>query len=166
MVLTKSELIGSLKHEVKILQHLAGKVDPAKQDYRPTPGQRSTLELLQYLSIMGPTLIAQTHVGKFDPAAWTAKEKDAATLTFDQAVAAIGAQADGYAKTLGAMSDEDFRAEINMFGTPQSRGSFIVNLVLGGHAAYRTQLFCYLKACGRGELGTMNLWGGADPPAK
>jgi hypothetical protein len=25
-------------------------------------------------------------------------------------------------------------------------------------------LFCYLKACGRDELSTMNLWGGADAP--
>ena len=30
-------------------------------------------------------------------------------------------------------------------------------------AAYRTQLFCYLKSCGREELGTANLWRGVDP---
>jgi hypothetical protein len=38
-----------------------------------------------------------------------------------------------------------------------------VNLVLAGNAAYRTQIFLYLKACGREELSTANLWGGADP---
>ena len=48
-----------------------------------------------------------------------------------------------------------------MFGTPMSRGAFIVNLVLSGSAAYRTQIFLYLKACGREELSTANLWGGA-----
>ncbi len=32
--------------------------------------------------------------------------------------------------------------------------------MLNGHAAYRTQLFLYLKACGREELSTMNLWAG------
>jgi len=26
------------------------------------------------------------------------------------------------------------------------------------------QLFMYLKACGREELNTMNLWGGVDAP--
>ena len=51
-----------------------------------------------------------------------------------------------------------------MFGRKSSRGALLVNLVLGGHAAYRTQLFCYLKACGRDELNTMNLWAGADGP--
>ena len=33
-----------------------------------------------------------------------------------------------------------------------------------GYAAYRTQLFVYLKACGREELNTMNLWAGMDAP--
>jgi hypothetical protein len=52
-----------------------------------------------------------------------------------------------------------------MFGQKHSRGGFIVNLVLCGCAAYRTQLFLYLKACGREELSTMNLWAGMDAPA-
>ena len=47
MVLTKSELIASLQNEVRILLHLAGKVDGSNLDYRPTPKQRSTLELLR-----------------------------------------------------------------------------------------------------------------------
>jgi hypothetical protein len=58
MVLTKEELISSLRREVRILVHLAGKVDKSKLDYRPTPKQRSTLELLQYMAIMGPTQVA------------------------------------------------------------------------------------------------------------
>jgi hypothetical protein len=37
MVISKSELISSLQNEVRILQHLAGKIDRAKLDYRPTP---------------------------------------------------------------------------------------------------------------------------------
>ncbi len=28
------------------------------------------------------------------------------------------------------------------------------------------QLFLYLKACGRNELGTIDLWDGVDPPPK
>ena len=56
MVLTKPELIESFQNEVHILLHLAGKVEPAMHDYRPTAGQRSTLELLRYLTVMGPAL--------------------------------------------------------------------------------------------------------------
>ena len=165
MVLTKSELIGSLQHEVHILLHLASKVDRAQLDYRPTPKQRSTFELLRYLSIMGPGLVQATKGGGFDPAAWTKLQQAADARDFDQTLAAIAAQKELYATELGAISDEGYRQVVDMFGTKTTVGAFLVNLVLAGHAAYRTQLFNYLKACGREELSTMNLWAGVDAPA-
>jgi hypothetical protein len=166
MVLTKDELISSLKHEVRILLHLASKVDPAKLDYRPTPKQRSTLELLQYMAIMGPTQIAVIKAGAFNrpalSAAWGPADAAAKAMNFDQAIAAIRKQPDEYARLLNEWTEADFRAEIDMFGNKSTRGRQLVNLVLNGHAAYRTQLFCYLKSCGRAELNTMNLWAGMD----
>lgn len=164
MVLTKSELIASLQSEVRILLHLAGKVDRTMLDYRPTPKQRSTIELLRYLSMMGPTLVRYTMTGSQDPNLWGDAAKAADARDFDQAVAAIAAQHDEYASLLGAASDADFRVEVDSMGGKVSRGSTLVNLVLCGCAAYRTQLFLYLKACGREALGTMNLWAGVDAP--
>jgi hypothetical protein len=165
MVLTKSELIASLQNEVRILLHLASKIDRAKLDYRPTPKQRSTLELLQYLTMMGPAIVQSAKAGTFDMAAWTAAEQAAAARDFDQTLAAIAAQTNAYATLLADLSDADLRAEIAPFGDKTTRGAFIVTWVLCGCAAYRTQLFLYLKACGRDELGTMNLWAGVDAPA-
>ena len=83
---------------------------------------------------------------------------------FDGVLAMLAKQSDDYAQLLGAFTDADFRTEVDMFGRKATKGSHIVNLVLSGHAAYRTQLFLYLKACGRDELNTMNLWGGMDAP--
>src|SRR5688572_2732226 len=165
MVLTKSELLASLQNEVRILLHLASKIDRATLDYRPTPKQRSTLELLKYLSIMGPEVVKAAKAGTFDPAAFTVAQTAAEARDFDQTLAAIAAQTDEYASLLADVSDGDLRAEIEMFGRKTVRGPFIVNLVLCGCAAYRTQLFMYLKACGREELNTMNLWAGMDAPA-
>jgi hypothetical protein len=165
MVFTRSELVGSLQHEVNILLHLAGKLDRSQLDYRPTPKQRSAIELLRYLTYMGPMLVKFANSGNFDPAVWTAEKSAADARDFDQTLAAIADQRDFYARELGNLSDADFRGEIEMFGRTHTRGAFLVNMVLCGHAAYRTQLFCYLKACGREELTTMNLWAGADPPA-
>jgi hypothetical protein len=70
-------------------------------------------------------------------------------MNFDQAVSAIQKQSDEYTRLFSAWTEADFRREIDAFGTKSTRGSLLVNLVLGGHAAYRTQLFCYLKSCGR-----------------
>jgi hypothetical protein len=164
MVLTKSELIESLDHEVRILLHLSSKIDRSMLDYRPTPKQRSTIELLRYLSLMGPMLVKFAKAGAFDPAVWTVEEKGAAGRDLEQTLAVIAGHSDLYASLLGDMSDADFRTEIEMFGNKTTRGAFIVNLVLCGCAAYRTQLFVYLKACGREELSTMNLWAGTDAP--
>jgi hypothetical protein len=163
--MTKAELVGSLQNEVRILLHLAGKVDRTRLDYRPTPKQRSTIELLKYLTMMGPALIRAIKGADFDTAAWTALEKAAEARDFDQTLAALAAQKDEYAMLLGDMSDADLRTEIEMFGDRGTRGALIVNLVLCGCAAYRTQLFLYLKACGQEELSTWNLWAGMDAPA-
>lgn len=165
MVLTKSELVSALQNEVRILVHLAGKADASNLDYRPTPKQRSTLELVRYLTMMGPEIVRGAKAGTFDEAAWAAAEQAASALTFEQAVAAIAAQADTYAALLADVTDADLRAEIDVFGEKSTRGAFLVNWVLCGCAAYRTQLFLYLKASGREELNTMNLWSGVDAPA-
>lgn len=165
MVLTKSELIASMQNEVRILLHLASKIDRSQLDYRPTPKQRSTIELLRYLTMMGPALLQAAKAGDFDVAGWTAAEEAAAKRDFDQTLVVLAEQSGVYTAMLDDMSDADFRAEIEMFGFKSSRGSFIVNQLLCGCAAYRTQLFLYLKACGREELNTMNLWAGMDAPA-
>jgi hypothetical protein len=167
MVLTKEELLSSLRHETCILVHLASKVEPHMLDYRPTPKQRSTLELLRYLAVNGPTYLGLIERDGFNGpaigAAWTASEQRMAAMSFEEAVETIRAQADEYDRLLAGWSDEFLRSEIEMFGTRFSRGKMLVMLVLNAHAAYRTQLFLYLKSCGREELGTMNLWAGQDP---
>ena len=132
MVLTKEELISSLQNEVRILVHLAGKADKSKLDYRPSPKQRSTLELFQYMVIMGPMIVRAIKVGTFDGAAWGAAEAAAKAMSFDQAVAAIEKQSDEYAHILSGWTDADFLGEINMFGRKSSRGSLLVNMVLSG----------------------------------
>ena len=163
MVLTKAELIGLLQNEVRILQHLVTKVEPTMLDYRPTPGQRSSLELLKYLTVMGPVLVKSALNGSFDVAEWERRDKAASEMNFAQVTAAIAAQSDEYRRLLDPVPDESFRDQVDMFGQKYTVGSFIVSVVFGGCAAYRTQLFCYLKACGRAELSTMNLWAGMDP---
>src|SRR6185369_6240793 len=105
MVLTKQELIGSLQNEVRILLHLAGKIDRNKLDYRPTPKQRSTLELLRYLVVMGPQLIRAIKAGAFDPAVFTAAANEANAMNFDQVLGAIEKQSGTYAQLLSTFSD-------------------------------------------------------------
>ncbi|PYT19806.1 MAG: hypothetical protein DMG58_35465 [Acidobacteria bacterium] len=151
MVLTKDELINALQNEMRILHHLASKVDPAKLDYRPTPKQRSLLELLQYMTIVGPIHLRACLADAFDREAWgntwRTEEAAAKVRNLEAVKAAIAKQPGLFAELLSSCTD---------------RGSMIVSLVLCHFAAYRMQLFLYLKACGREELSTLNLWAGMD----
>jgi hypothetical protein len=166
MVLTKQELIGKLEHEVRILLHLASKVNPAKLDYRPTPKQRSLLELLQYLSIFSPIHLRTIKVGTWDMDAWSnawrTEEAAAKARSLEEIKDAISKQPVLFSELLGSLTDADLRAEMEMFGTKSSRGSWLVWMVLCHYVAYRMQLFLYLKACGREELSTLDLWAGMD----
>jgi hypothetical protein len=162
MVLTKQELIESLQKEVRILVHLCGKVQPEMLGYRPTPKQRSLLELLRYLTVMGPALVPSIKAGAFLEKEWTSAEAAGAAMDFTAVVKSLESQAAFYADAIHGFSDDELRGEIELFGVKGKRGPMLVDLVVCGHAAYRTQLFCYLKACGRPELNTMNLWAGVD----
>ena len=166
MVLTKDELIAAFQKEVQIFVHLISKVDPAKIDYRPSAKQRSVLELVQYMTIMAPAMTESIKGGEFTREAmgaiWGPRDTVSKTLNWEQAVAAIGRQSDEMTNCVGTWTDADFRSEINMFGQNMTRGAAMVNMVLCGYAAYRMELFLYLKAMGREELNTMNLWAGAD----
>lgn len=167
MVLSKPELVASFQNEARILNHLLTKIDHSKLDHRPAPAQRSTADLVKYLSMMGPTLVGVALAGTFDRPAWNAAEREAADQTFEDAVNRIAVHGDTYARLLAGVSDAELRDEIVIFGNKSTRGAVLVNLALCHCAAYRTQLFLYLKASGREELATSNLWFGADPaPAR
>jgi len=162
MALTKQELIGLLQNEARILMHLTTKIDRDKLDYRPTPKQRSTIELLRYLSIMGRGLVPAILTGNFDGEAWGKATAAAEAKDFDAILKDLDGLGAFYASALSDVSEADLGGETELFGHKASRGYFITFLVSSGHAAYRTQLFLYLKACGRDELNTMNLWQGID----
>jgi hypothetical protein len=164
MPLTKEELIACLQKEVRILVHLCGKATPEMLDYRPTPKQRSTIELLRYLTLMGPILVESIRQGAFLQDEWVAAQAKLDAMDFDAIVKSLESQSGFYADAINGFSDDELRGEVEMFGNKASRAAMLVDMIVCGHAAYRTQLFCYLKACGRDELNTMNLWAGVDAP--
>ena len=167
MVLSKAELIASLQNEVRLVVHLVSKAVPAHLDYRPSSSQRTTLELIRYVSMMGPTIIRWSLANTSDFDIWTKADAAAKERSFEQAKDAIAAQHAEYADLLSGLTEADFRAEVTDFdGNKTSRGAFLTNLVLGGCAAYRMQLFLYLKAGSAPAINSANLWSGMDMPTQ
>jgi hypothetical protein len=169
MVLTKEEAIASLQNEVRLVLHLMSKIEPSMLEYRPSPKQRSMIELCRYFVVMAPVQLRFIVAGNFTMetwiAAWRPEEAAANSLNLDQVKAALAKQPALFADLLKPCTESDFRTEIEMFGNKATRGMWLIRLPLTHYAAYRMQLFLYLKACGREDLNTMNLWAGVDGSA-
>ncbi len=170
MVLEKDELVDRLNHEVRILLHLLSKARPADLAYRPTRGQRSLQDLLEYLTIFPVIHLRTVAAGVWDRdawgAAWRTEQAAAKGRSLEEIRNAISRQPAMFAQLISPLTNEDLRLEMEMFGRKSSRGELLVWMLLCHYASYRMQLFLYLKACGREELGTMDLWAGVDAVAR
>ena len=164
-MITKQQLLDSMQHEVNVIKHLATKVPADRYEWRPTPGQRSMGELMQYLTVcaLSPTLYAVN--GNWDSNEEVGKEMESSTS--DNFAERMDAQ---MAKIAEALADIDEHSaakhECQMpWGAPCTQGDFLGNAPLKALTAYRMQFFLYLKQGGCPELSSPNCWIGMDPPA-
>lgn len=163
-MITREQLLDSMRHEVKIIRHLATKVPPGTWDWRPTPGQRSMLELLQYLTCCGSIGTVFAATGTWDHA--EAIEKDAESVTPETFDAAMQKQMALLEEVIRSLPEADLltRDAKLPWGAPTKLGLGLVDMGLKPLAAYRMQFFLYAKQAGNSALGPANCWVGVDPP--
>jgi hypothetical protein len=155
-----------MRHETKVIQHLATKVPSAQLDWRPTPGQRSTLELLRYLTTCALVPTRAMIAGNWDDA--EALENASGDVTPGDFAAAMDRQMQAVEQAIRAIPDEDLltKATTAPWGTPTVLGISLVDYCLKPLVAYRMQLFLYAKESGNAALGPANCWVGRDPPKR
>ncbi len=154
---TKENFIKSLENEIRIIKHLGTKVTPSMLEYRPSPAQRSTLELLKYLSTAGSGMMKAVLHNDTKVLADFNEFRDSVTLeNFSEK---MDAQLADMKENFAKFSDEDFSKEADFYGKALV-SEHMIN-ILRTFSAYRMQLFLYIKANGV-SVNTMNLWGGMD----
>ncbi len=164
-MITKEHLAASMVHECNICIHLFAKFSPEAYSYRPSPQQRSTAELMQYLAICGIAGVRSMAEGN-----WTAfgelKER-VQNATPEDFPALMEKQKEEITAYIASLSDEALatqEAKVPGVGVVPL-GAAILNGPLKWLTAYRMQLFLYAKACGATDIGTSNAWSGMDMPA-
>ncbi len=160
---TKQQIWDSFKRELSIIKHLAEKVPVGQEHHKPTEKQRTTLELLQYLGAMGVGMLAAIAAGDaagFAPYADRSKE-----VTVENFAEMIDQEEGEMKEIYDAFTDAALAEDITLFGRTQSRAVFILEH-LKTMTGYKMQLFLYAKASGSEHIGTSNVWGGVDAPAK
>ena len=164
-MITRADLLNSLLHECTVTQHLYTKLGPASFDYRPSATQRSTLELLQYLSVIGiagATCMVERDWKRFAPFSERAK-----TMAADGFVEAMDRQKGELVALFGTLTDERLAQDAPLpAGVVQPLAVALMNGPVKWLTAYKLQLFLYAKATGATTLTTANAWRGVDPAPK
>jgi len=162
-MIDRQDFLDSLLKECEICKHLYTKIAPDTFDFRPTPGQRSTLELLRYLAVCGS---ASMHVmtNGSDWSLWKPYTAHIAEMPHEDFPAAMDRQAEVMKKIFLAIPDEDLRAKEvkHPTGTTMPMGVGLMRMTFSWLTAYRMQLFLYAKQSGAEEIGTSNNWAGMD----
>jgi len=164
---TKDQLLASLKSETAIIKHLATCVPADQLEYRASPAQRSTLELLQYLTMTAESSVRFGVSGSWDSSeAVEAASKSVTLATFAKA---MDRQLRQVTAQLKPFSDKQLakKAVKHWNGKTMPLSVMLVELALKTLVAYRMQLFLAAKASGATTIGSSDLWmGKSAKPAK
>ena len=165
-MLNKNDLLDALTREIDLTRHLMTKVEGERLNYRPTEGQRTTLELLRYLSFCGLGGSMAMADGNWDRYKELAAKSE--TLTAEQIPGALDEQERELRAFYGELTDDQFANQeaTTPLGEKLSLGRALLEAPVKWMTAYRMQLFLYAKAAGDASLSTYNCWGGMDKPAE
>lgn len=162
-MITKETLLASLEHETRVVKHLAGKIPADRLSWRPTPGQRSVLELLQYLTRAASGIGFFLVNGNREHSEGQKAESEQVGL--HNAQQALDRQMQRMTTLLNGVSSADLanRDCVLPWGMTLKLGDALLETSIKFMTGYRMQLFLYLKELGRTELNTANCWAGRDP---
>jgi hypothetical protein len=160
-MLTKPEFLAALKRETTILSHLAAQLKPRHLAFRLTPPQRSTLELLQYLTINAQAGVGYYLTGSWDH--WDDLEAASKGVNLRNFPVALKAQERSVSRMLATVS-EDWSTRLvrpmSGKGRPIPLATALFETTLTMCIGYRMQLFLQAKAAGLAKLGSADLWAG------
>ncbi len=164
--MNKDQLLKSMLHEINVAKHLFVKLPVGSYDFRPTPGQRSTTELLRYLTYCGIGIAKAAYTGSFE--AVKPYSAAAAQISPAEFPAAMDRQAAALKEFLTGIPDAEFEnRDVSLPPIMVGKlGEALVNASLKFLAAYRMQLFLYAKMAGAKDLDTWDCWRGMENPGK
>jgi hypothetical protein len=163
---TKASFLKSIALEAKIIKHLVTQIPKGKAGWRLTPPQRSTIELIRFLSFMPYASVEFALTQSWDK--WDGYEAEAKDLQPAGFAKAMDKQMKGITKLLAKHTDATLKKKTTKHwnGTKMVLGDALVAMVLNTMVAYRMQLFLQVKASGAPHLGTSDCWMGKSAKAK
>lgn len=156
----KHQLLQNLQREIFLLKQLAPLIEERDLDFRPAEKMRSTMELMQYLSGIGATMLRWFVINDLTPEEWVKIREYRKSLTLENFRDRLDEQMEDIVKYMNMINEEDLvKVEVTLPSKEKMvLGTAIINAPIKWLAAYRMQLFMYLKMNGRSEISTREAW--------
>ena len=162
----KQFLLNSIIKEIKICQRLFTKIPMENMDFRPKETTRSMLEILQYLSFIGTCMLKywaqedETNFGKYFKNLSVA----ARNLSPDEFLSTMDDQIKTVNNLFAQISETDlYDKQVMCPWSVMALGEAILETEIKWLAAYKLQLFFYLKLSTDQSLGTPDAWVSTEP---
>lgn len=159
----KQHLLNNIEKEINICRRLYTKLQPDQMNFKPGEGVRSTLELLQYLSIAG-TLMPYYWLNEIDMdfgAYYGTTVAISRKMPHEEFIGVMDEQINGIKSIFNGLEEDDlFHKEITYpwNGVKAPLGEAIISTSIKWLAAYKLQLFTFIKLCGGSQLSTADAW--------
>jgi len=157
----KQYLLNAIIKEMKICRRLYTKIPMEKMNFRPTHHTRSTLEILQYLSFIGTAMLKywsqedEKDFGKF----FKSLAGTSHNLSSDQFLPAIDEQIKTVIDLFNEISETDlYNKQVMCPWGVMILGEAILETEIKWLAAYKLQLFLYIKLSTDQPLATPDAW--------
>ncbi|WP_317899939.1 hypothetical protein [Aurantibacillus circumpalustris] len=156
----KQHLLQNLQREIFLLKQLAPFIEERDLDFRPAEKMRNTIELMQYLSGIGAVMMRWFVKNDLTPEEWVKIREHRKTLTRENFKERLDQQMEEILMYMNMITEEDLnKKEVELPSKEKMvLGIAIINAPIKWLAAYRYQLFTYLKMNGRPELSTKEAW--------
>lgn len=166
----KQDVVETMALECDVIKHLFSKLPRedwnATLEWRPAPDQRSTGELLRYISYCGIGACRAYVWGAREN--WTPLAQRGAQMSLDEFPEAMERQKQEILEFAETLSEEDLsRMTKGPAGNEMTVGRALIDLPLRWLVGYRMQLFLYARALGA-DVWTPDCWYGItmERPAK
>lgn len=158
----KQHLLNNIEKEINICRRLYTKILPDQMDFRPKEGVRSTLELLQYLSVIieaMPKYWLEKHDMDFNTF-YASTMNASKEIPHEEFLNAMEKQMGRIKDLFSQINEEDLlQREVEYpWGGKAPLGEAIIATSIKWAAAYKLQLFLFIKLSHDASLATGDAW--------
>lgn len=156
----KQHLLQNIEREYVLLKQIIPLIEEKDLSYRQSEKVRSTLELMQYLSTIGTTMLRWFILNDLTKEEFAKLKAYRETLTIADFSERLDKQFEEVKRYFDMFSEEDlYTKEVELPSKEKMiLGIAIINCPIKWLATYRMQLFFNLKASGNHAISTKEAW--------